>query len=229
MPEPKDLLIPESRRSRLPEPYPFDDMLIQQYQLFTELLTDDIYNRLRERCIKEDIPWISPDYYFPIFNLGMARIINTTPDFTVEQCLAAENPDDLRVAPSIASNLMKEYENKLVALRKIKERKATAPELVEVKEGDLRQAEEAYRKFMGSAGITTFSGMIDVPAQRAYLRQFVARARQEVLPKIQAASKPVIEAGTQVLDIAFDMMGIQKEQTRQLPTINQLPPPEGLR
>lgn len=229
MTEPKDLLMPEGRRSKLPEPYPFDDMLIQQYQLFTELLTDDIYNRLRERCINDGIPWISPDYYFPIFNLGMARIINTTPDFTVEQCLAAENPDDLRVVPSIASNLMREYENKLVALRRIKERKATAPELVGVNERDLKQAEEAYKKFMESAGLTTFSGMIDAQAQRERLRQFVARARQEVLPKIQIASQPVIEAGTRVLNIAFDMMGIQKEQTKQLPTINQLPPPEGMR
>lgn len=140
----KDLALQE-RKSKLPDPYPFDELLIQQYQMFTEMLTDDIFDRLRYRCRSEEIPWISPDFYFPIFNLGMARINSTTPDFTVEQCSAAENPDDLVIAPSIARNLMMEYETKLLALRKIKDGKKRDPDLVVVDEKDLKDAEKAYQ------------------------------------------------------------------------------------
>ncbi len=195
---------------RLSEPYPFDRLLVEQDRLLKSLLTDELLGRLRQQCAERGIPWISPSYYFGIFNLGMNRLSITTPEFAVEQCLA-KGPDALVIAPSVARNLMTEYDTKLVALRKIQQAKVDASDLVDVNPVDLARAQQAYAAFMEADPIGVLATITDPTLQRECLRELVARAREDVLPQIQLASQPVMEAGKLILDMAFDMLGFQKD------------------
>jgi len=137
---------------KLPDIYPFDSLLIEQYGTFCSLLTDELFDRLRTRCKSESAPWINPEYYFGIYNLGLARLKHTTPEFVLEQCRAAKDQNDLMVAPSIARNLMIEYQNKLTGLRRIQGSKPNNPDLVDVGSSDLEVAESAMADFMGGGG-----------------------------------------------------------------------------
>jgi hypothetical protein len=208
---------PPTNRPKLESPYPYDQAMIEQISQFWEGLTDDAFERTHQRCLKEGVPWISPDYYNPIFNIGMQRIIATTPQFAVEQSLAAEDPNNPIVCPSIARNLATEYNNKLLALKRIHEREAACPELVRVNEHNLKKAETAYQTFMKTGELEALTGVTNMSTQRQQLVHFVDGIRRQVLPEILNASQPVMEAGSQVLNIAFEEMGIaNKESPKQI-------------
>jgi hypothetical protein len=197
--------------------YSFDRLLIQQVELVDSLITDEVFEQMRQRCMQEGLPWISPDLYFPVFNIGMARLVATTPDFVAEQCRAAENPNDPIVAMSIARNLMTEYRSKLTALRRIIEAKGRSLELVDVNLQDLEAAQRVYEEFMKTSGVDRLESITNISKQRQVLLDIVRGARSSILPAVQKAAQPVMEAGNRVMDIAYDILGIQKTQG-QLPT-----------
>lgn len=220
MPEVIQLFNARRADQTIPDLYPSDIFLIEQTFHFESLLTDEMFYQLKREFSENGLPWISPLYFFPLFNLGLTRIVNTTPKFVLTQYDIANSPDDFTVAPAIAQNLMKEYNNLLYALRKIVNGRGANPQLVEVDETQLSSAEAAYAQFMESDGIGKLNQLQIPTLQKEELAEFVTQARAQVLGKIQLASQPVMDAGAVILNRAFELMGILDEQPQLTETHN---------
>ncbi len=189
-----------------------DKEMIAMQSRMDALLSEELEERVRARCLQENKPFILPSYYYPIFLLGWMRTSETTADSAVQQCENSKEPENLIVTFSVYKSLLQEYGTKLLALRKIWMRRKEARSLPKVDEQELKDAEKAYDDFTKAFPPEHLMNCPNAAEQRRMLADWVLLLRDKVWKKIETAAIPVRQAGGEVMKITYEE--IQRNQEK---------------
>ncbi|MBS3158685.1 hypothetical protein J4206_05345 [Candidatus Woesearchaeota archaeon] len=196
---------------------------VELINTFSQSLTPNLVDRVAKIIEKEERQWIDPWYFAP-FEVGMHLLRYSTPDIFSKSCNYSAIPEAENSPENILKKLIQQYENKLMALKKIYQRGADkdSQDLVIVHQTLLDMAEEAFAVYRKMPATLDACKDFEYIKKKALCEQIVERLHDDVLPKIEAAANPVLKVGRYILNKISELGGPSIEVRLQGPNTFEL-------